>query len=61
MISELEKLHEKETFSPMDANKLTKKDRSEALAYLMFLTEKRDGIIKGRTYFDEIKMVIHKR
>ena len=47
MISELEKLHEKETFSPMDANKLTKKDRSEALAYLMFLTETFISNLKG--------------
>ena len=50
--SDIEHLQNMETFSPLDANKLTKKDRLEALASLMFLTEKRDVIIKRRTCAD---------
>ena len=40
MISELEQLHDMETFAPLGANKLTKKDRPEAIASLTPLTEK---------------------
>ena len=32
----------------MDATKLTKKERMEALSSLLFITEKRDGRIKSR-------------
>ena len=36
-------------FAPLNDNKMTNKDRSDELASLILLTEKRDGIIKGRT------------
>ena len=55
MTSKLEQIHEMETLSPPDYNKLTRKDRSEALASLLFLAEKREVIIKGRTVYDGIK------
>ena len=38
--SELDQLNEMKTFAPIDSNRLTKKDMSEVLAYLMLLTEK---------------------
>ena len=41
-----------ETFAPLDDNEFTKKDRSEMLELLMFITEKIDDIIKGRTCAD---------
>ena len=50
MNSEIEQLHDMDTFAPLDDNKLTNKDRAHALASLMFLTEKRDIRNKGRTY-----------
>ena len=36
------------TYQPLDATKLTKKERMEALSSLLFMTEKRDGRIKSR-------------
>ena len=47
MTSELEQLHEMETFSPPDDNKLTNKDRVGALASLVFLIEKGVAELKG--------------
>ena len=38
LTSELDQLHCMETFAPLNANKLTKKDREEALSSLLFLT-----------------------
>ena len=36
--SELEDLHEMETFEPLNANKFNKEDRTDALASLMLIT-----------------------
>lgn len=36
-----------ETFSPLDANTLTTEQRKSALGSIIFLTEKRDGVIKA--------------
>ena len=53
--SDIELLYDMETFAPPDANKITKKYRLDALAPLMFLTEKRDIILKSRTCANVIK------
>ena len=45
---ELTQLHNMETYVPMDPDKMTPQQRSEALNSLMFLVEKRDGRIKSR-------------
>jgi hypothetical protein len=45
---ELLQLHMKDTFTPMNGEKLTDVQRKAALESLMFLKEKRDGSIKGR-------------
>ena len=47
MTSDISQLHKMDTSAPLDFNKTTKKYREEDLASLMFLTEKRYGIIKG--------------
>lgn len=45
---ELEQLHDRGVISPRSGLSLTPSERHEALKYLMFLKEKRDGTIKGR-------------
>ena len=45
---ELQQLHDRKVIKPMKAHELTDEQRRKALAYLMFLKEKRDGSIKGR-------------
>ena len=47
MTSEIYQLHNMETFAPLDANKPTNKYREDALAPLMFLTEKGVAELKG--------------
>jgi hypothetical protein len=49
---ELEKLHMKETFAPVNEGDLTARQKKSALESLMFLKEKRDGYIKGRACAD---------
>ena len=49
---ELRQLHDMITFFPVDVNTLTEEQRLKAIASLMFLKEKRDGEIKGRTCAD---------
>ena len=41
-----------DTFETLDDSKLTNKDREDVLDALMWPTEKRYGIIKGRTCAD---------
>jgi hypothetical protein len=45
---ELKQIHDMGTYQPLDATKLTKKERMEALSSLLFITEKKDGRIKSR-------------
>ena len=45
---ELKQIHDIGTYQPLDAIKLTKKERMEALSSLLFITEKKDGRIKSR-------------
>jgi hypothetical protein len=49
---ELMQLHMKDTFEPQDVKTLTGDQKKSALESLMFLKEKRDGKIKGRTCAD---------
>ena len=46
--AELEKIHLMGAYEPMDAMKLTKKQKQQDLDSLLFVTEKRDGRIKSR-------------
>ena len=49
---ELGQFHDLNVFVPVDAGKLSRKERQEALASLIFLKEKRDGTIKARACED---------
>ena len=45
----MQQLHNRAVFQPVDVSKLTATEKKKALESLIFLTEKRDGTIKGRT------------
>jgi hypothetical protein len=45
---ELQQIHDVEGFQPRHWHELTTQERANALKYLMYLKEKRDGRIKGR-------------
>ena len=45
---EMKQLHDRDVMIPVQKNSLTHEQRKEALAYLMFLKQKRCGKIKGR-------------
>lgn len=45
---EMKQIHDREVLIPVDASKMSRGDKAEALRYLMFLKEKSDGTIKGR-------------
>jgi hypothetical protein len=49
---ELLQLHMRDTFKPQNAKELSTDQKKGALESLMFLKEKRDGNIKGRTCAD---------
>ena len=53
--SELQQMQDMAVYTPMDASKLTPKQRRNALASLLFLVEKRDGKIKARNVADGSK------
>ena len=59
---ELQQIHDMEGFQPKHWYELTKEERADALKYLMYLKEKRDGRIKGRGCADGRKQraYIHK-
>ena len=48
VMKELRKIHDMNTYEPMDASMLTYQERKYALALLLFITEKRNGDIKAR-------------
>ena len=52
---ELKQLHDMATFEPVDSKNLTEEEKCKAIASLMFLTEKRDGLIKARVCADDRK------
>ena len=45
---EIQQFHDLDVISPINVNTMTKQQKSQALSYLMFLKEKRDGNSKGR-------------
>jgi hypothetical protein len=49
---ELDQLHKRNCFTPVDVSKLTATEKKKAMEALMFLTEKRDGTIKGRMVYN---------
>ena len=48
-LGEMRQLHDRVVFEPVNVDSLLPKERKRAMESLMFLTEKRDGTIKGRT------------
>jgi Reverse transcriptase (RNA-dependent DNA polymerase) len=48
VLKELKQLHDRNVMEPKKASEMSREDRYQALSYLMFLKEKRDGVIKGR-------------
>jgi len=48
ILKELQQLHQKNALLPISKENLSYTKRKKALRYLMFLKEKRDGMIKGR-------------
>jgi hypothetical protein len=48
VLNELQQLYDRDVIEPIDPSDLTPEERKGALRYLMFLKEKRDGMIKGR-------------
>jgi len=49
---ELDQLHKRNCFVPIDVSKLTTSERKKAQHALMLLTEKRDGSVKGRCVYN---------
>ena len=47
-LKEMTQLHIMDTWTPMEAEKLSREQRMRALSLLLFLKEKRTGDIKGR-------------
>ena len=45
------------TFTPVDSTKITKKERYNVLAPLMFLTKKQNGVIKDQGCVDGRKQL----
>jgi len=48
IMKELQQIHDMQGFQPKHWYEMTKEERTSALNYLMYLKEKRNGIIKGR-------------
>jgi Reverse transcriptase (RNA-dependent DNA polymerase) len=57
---ELKQLHDRDVIVPVHAGDLTRQEKQRALAYLMFLKQKRCGCIKGRGCADGRKQRIYK-
>ena len=51
-MKEIEQLHSRESFEPVAVDKMTAEEKKKAVEALMFLTEKRDGRIKGRQVYN---------
>ena len=51
-LKELDQLHKRHCFSPIDINSLTPAEKKRAMEALMFLTEKSDGTVKGRMVYN---------
>ena len=60
VVKELEQLHDRRTIHPRFASELSVTEKRKALAYLMFIKEKRCGTIKGRGCADGRKQRLYK-
>ena len=49
---ELDQLHQRNCFTPLDVSQLSASEKCKAMESLMFLTEKRDKSIKGRMVYN---------
>jgi len=49
---ELDQLHQRNCFTPIDANELSPEEKAQAMEALMFLQEKKDGTMKGRMVYN---------
>ena len=49
---ELQQYHDMTFFVPIDGTKLSRKERTDALEALVFITQHRDGALKARKYVD---------
>ena len=54
-MKELDQLHKRNCFSPIEVNKMTPKEKCKAKNGIMLVTEKRDKSIKGRLVYNGIK------
>jgi hypothetical protein len=60
VLAELKQLHDRKTIRPRVATELTLSEKRKALAYLMFIKEKRCGTIKARGCADGRKQRLYK-
>jgi hypothetical protein len=60
VVNEMKQLHDRKVIEPKKANMLTRQEKQRALHYLMFITKKRCGRIKGRGCADGRKQRIYK-
>jgi len=49
---ELDQLHQRNCFTPIDVQDLSPSEKQKAMNSLMFLIEKRDGTVKGRMVYN---------
>ena len=52
MIKELDQLHKRMCFTPVDVNDLTRNEKKKAMDALMLVTEKKDKTIKGQIVYN---------
>ena len=51
-LEEMQQLHDRKVFTPVDWKELTKEQQQSALESSIFIKEKRDGRLKGRSCTD---------
>ena len=51
-VKELDQLHQRNCFTPISIKDLTPEEKRKAMEALLFLTEKRDGTVKGRLCYN---------
>jgi hypothetical protein len=49
---EMDQLHKRNCFNPVDVSTMTTSEKQKAMESLLLLTEKRDGRIKGRMVYN---------
>jgi hypothetical protein len=59
VLKELQQLHDRDAIEPQDPDSLTEDEKREALPYLMFLKQKRNGTVKGRGCADGRRQRLH--